>query len=235
MFKFFRDRKRNKLARQPIPSEWEPILSKRLKWLDKLDAAERERALTHLKVFAWEKYWIGARELEVTEEMKVVISGQAARLTRNLDLHSYDRLTEIIIYPSHYVHPERDAIVYGEAHTWGTVVLSWDAVRNGLANPSDGRDTALHEFAHVLDIADGVFDGTPVLHELKHYREWSHILGKHYLELRARPGRGIVRDYGAINEAEFFAVATEYFFERPKTLRRKAPDLYRALSRYYKT
>jgi Mlc titration factor MtfA (ptsG expression regulator) len=235
MFKFLRDRRRKKLARQPFPESWEPIVEKRLGWIATLGEEERERARTHLKVFLWEKHWIGAREFDITEEMKITISGQAARLSRNIGLDAYDRLTEIIVYPSHYVHPERDAIIYGEAHTWGTVVLSWDAVRNGLTNPTDGRDTSLHEFAHVLDIADGWFDGTPVLHRTRDYTKWGKVLGHYYSELREDPDRGVVREYGAINEAEFFAVSTEAFFERPKTLRRKAPDLYKALARFYKT
>ena len=71
MFKFLRDRKRKKLAKRPFPKSWEPIVAKRLGWIDDLDAKERERARTHLKVFLWEKHWIGAREFEVTEEMKI--------------------------------------------------------------------------------------------------------------------------------------------------------------------
>lgn len=233
MLKFFRGRKRAKLARRPFPPEWEAIVSSRLTWHAQLPREDLERWRTHLKVFAWEKHFVGARELEMTDEIRVVISGQAARLSRNLPLDAYDRLSEVVVYPSHYMHPERDAIIYGEANAWGTVVLSWDAVRHGLCDPRDGRDTSLHEFAHALDIEDGVFDGTPPLRCRTHYRSWSRVLGKQYAELLADPTRGVVREYGAINAAEFFAVATEAFFERPKHLRRRAPDLYAELQRYY--
>ena len=179
MFKFLRDRKRSRLAKQPFPAQWESIVKERLSWAQSLPQHERERWRTHLKVFAWEKHFVGARELELTDEIIVTISGQASRLTGNLSLDAYDRLSEVVVYPSHYVHPERDAIIYGEANRWGTVVLSWDAVRHGLSDPRDGRDTSLHEFAHALDIGDGVFDGTPNLHCTTHYRSWGRVLGKH--------------------------------------------------------
>lgn len=235
MFKFVRQWRRNRLSHKRFPKAWEPLVDEHLsKWFDRLDDAEQARVLKHLKVFVWEKYFIGAQGLEITDEIRVVIAGQAARLSRNLGLDAYDRLTEVIVYPSHYKHPNRDdMVVYGEAHTWGTVVLSWDAVTHGLRDPYDERDTSLHEFAHVLDIADGVFDGTPILHKHAHYRPWSQVLGKHYGELIEAPDSGIVREYGAQNAAEFFAVATEAFFERPKRLRRQAPDLYRELARFY--
>ncbi len=235
MFKFIRDIKRRQLAKRPFPERWEPWVRDDLAWIAAIkDPAERERVRTHLKVFVWEKHWIGAKELEVTERMKVIIAGQAARLSRNLGLDTYDRLSEVVIYPSHYVHPERDAVIYGEAHHWGTVVLSWDAVRNGLVHPRDGRDTTMHEFAHVLDIEDGWFDGTPMLHDGADYHGWSRALGHYYEQLREDPDDGVVREYGATNAAEFFAVVTEAFFERPKTLRREAPELYTELRRFYR-
>lgn len=235
MFKFLRNWRRSDLAARELPAAWEPTIAKYLPWMERLPEEERERARTHLKVFFWEKHWIGAREFEVTQQMKVIISGQAARLSRNIGLDSYDRLTEIILYPSHYVHPDRDAIIYGEAHHWGTVVLSWDAVKNGVAHPNDGRDTTLHEFAHVLDVADGWFDGTPELHKGRDYAAWGANLGHYYEKLRKNPSRGVVREYGATNAAEFFAVSTEAFFERPKRLKRKAPELYDSLANFYKS
>lgn len=218
-----------------MPTAWLQIIEHHHRFAKAYDPQELERFYTHLKVFVWEKHWVGARGLQVTDEMRVVISGLAARLSHNLDLDIYDRLSEIVIYPSHYVHSSRDAIIYGEAHHWGTVVLSWDAVTHGIKDPHDGHDTALHEFAHVIDVADGWFDGTPQLREGKDYQVWANVLGKAYAQLKRAPQRGIVRAYGATNEAEFFAVSTEAFFERPKTLKRKAPELYAALARYYKS
>ena len=188
----------------------------------------------HLKVFVWEKYFIGAAGLDVTDEMRVVIAGQAARLSYNLGLDAYDRLTEVIIYPSDYKHPGKPhTVVFGEAHFWGTMVLSWNAVKRGLCSPYDGRDTTLHEFAHVLDVADGVFDGTPRLHKPAHYRRWSRVFSYHYEQLLKDPENGIVREYGAQNAAEFFAVLTEGFFEQPGRLKKEAPQLFGEMERFF--
>jgi Mlc titration factor MtfA (ptsG expression regulator) len=229
MFAFFRNHRRRALAAEPFPPEWEPIVERRFPAL-----AGLERFRVHLKVFAWDKDWVGVKGLEVTDEMKVVISGAAARLARNLDLDVYDELRTIVIYPSHFRKAgEEEEVFLGQAFRWGQVVLSWDAVIHGLANPTDGRDTALHEFAHMLDAHGGVFDGTPQLHDSRDYSAWATVFSRHFFKLRERPEGNVLRAYGATNEAEFFAVATETFFEKPERLKRAAPDLYELLAKYY--
>lgn len=240
MIWFIRSWRRKRLARRPFPRAWLPIVERSLPFAAALEGAERERFLTQLKVFAWEKFFVGAQGLTVTDEMRVVVSGAAARLVRNLSLDRYDRLTEIVLYPSHYQHPTHHAdagartVVYGEAHRFGTVVLSWDAVRHGIARADDGHDTAIHEFAHVLDIVDGAFDGTPELSGgAPAYRRWARVLSRRFEQLRARPRHNVLREYGAQNEAEFFAVATETFFEKPHELAESQPDLYEALRDFY--
>jgi Mlc titration factor MtfA (ptsG expression regulator) len=143
---------------------------------------------------------------------------------------------EVIVYPNDYLHPDSDDVILGEAQQWGTVVLSWDAVLDGMANGRDGHDTALHEFAHVLDVADGAFDGTPELHRFGDYRTWARVMRKEFLKLRhdVPRRRTVLREYGATDEAEFFAVASETFFEKPQQLKEKAPELYEELSRFYR-
>jgi len=218
--------RRRRLLRRPLPEAWRALVVEHLPFVDVMDDTERARFFQHLKLFALRINWEGAAELEVTDTMRVVIAGAAARLARNLPLSVYDHLETVIIYPSHYKHAGRDGIIFGEANGWGVVVLSWDAVKSGIANPRDGHDTALHEFAHVLDFADGAFDGTPILEDSDDYRGWAAAFSRRYLELqKGTTRRAVLRDYGATNEAEFFAVATEAFFEKPKQLRKKAPDL----------
>ncbi len=234
MFGFIRAFKRKKLAKRPFPKEWEPYLAAKMPFLPHLSEAEAQQLRTVLKIFVWEKYWIGAGGLEVTEEMKVVVATAAAELARGLALDAYDHLTEIVLYPSHYVHPDQDGVVFGEAHRWGTVVLSWDAVEHGLANRDDGHNTALHELAHVLDNADGTFDGTPLLHHSRDYQAWVKACSEHFLKLQNKPQKSVVRRYGATNEAEFFACATEAFFEKPQQMLKKAPDLYAVLKQFYR-
>ncbi len=241
MFGLLRSWKRKRLAKQAMPPEWIPILDERVPFYASLHGTLRDRFHARLKVFVWEKYWIEAGGMEITDEVRVVISAAAVRLTLHLKESVYDRLTEIVVYPSHYKHPDRgldkdhNAIVFGEAHAWGTVVLSWDAVIGGLANPHDGHDTATHEFAHVLDRNTGQFDGTPVLRSFGDYRPWAHVLTNHFDRLRAgrKKQRQMMDKYGATNEAEFFAVATEAFFEKPERMQENAPDLYELLKQYY--
>lgn len=226
---------RRRLLARPLPEAWRSLAEERFTFLGDLPDDERARFFDHLKVFIGRVHWEGASGLVVDDEMRVVVGGAAARLARNLPLSVYDHLTTIVLYPSHYKHEDKDGIIFGEANRWGAVVLSWDAVEHGLQNPRDGHDTALHELAHVLDVADGAFDGTPILDD-GDYRGWASAFSKHYLALKDRPGRrrALLRDYGATNEAEFFAVATEAFFEKPEQMKKRAPDLYEELKGFYR-
>ncbi len=241
MFGLFRFFRRRRFAKQPMPVDWIPMLEAKVPFYADLKGELKDRFHLRLKTFVWEKHWIEAGGMEITDEVRVVISAAAVRLSLHLKQAVYNRLTEIVVYPSHYKHPDRgmdpdhNATVFGEAHAWGTVVLSWDAVVGGLADPNDGHDTATHEFAHVLDRNTGHFDGTPILHSMRDYRPWATVLTNHFDRLRAgrKKQRQMMRKYGATNEAEFFAVATESFFEKPERMQENAPDLYALLKQYY--
>ena len=236
MFGWWRRRKRKKLLAVPVSEGWLEILRDRVPFYGELGEDDQALLVELIRIFVSEKHFIPAGGMEIDDEVKVVIAAAAARLCLRLSIDIYDRLTEIVVYPSHYHHEDKeDAVVFGEAHDWGTVVLSWDAVVEGLGNPHDGHDTATHEFAHVLDRADGSFDGAPELRARQHYRPWAQVMQKRYDQLRDRKGnaRRVLRDYGATNEAEFFAVATEAFFEKPEQMKKRTPDLYEELSRFY--
>jgi Mlc titration factor MtfA (ptsG expression regulator) len=184
--------------------------------------------------FEHEKTFIGAGGFQVTEEARVVVSAAAVRLVLFLEIGYLDRVNEIVIYPGAYQHPDRGGAILGEVSAWSTVVLSWEDVLAGLRNPQDGHDTAVHEFAHVLDRASGAFNGTPTLRAREDYAAWGRILSEHFLRLHTHGSKkSVLCDYAATNEAEFFAVATEVFFERPELMRRRAPDLYAELRRFY--
>ncbi len=221
--------------RRPFPPEWLGYLEARVPFFRKLSPELRQRCLDQLKVFAWEKEFIGANGFVITDEVRVVVAATAVQLVLHLGLGHYDRLREVIVYPGAFKLPERTGIVLGEAKHWGQVILSWQAVLAGLHNPRDGHDTAAHEFAHVLDRADGAFDGTPRLRQYSHYQAWAAVMDEHYHALRkGRPHeRKVLDDYGSQNEAEFFAVATESFFEKPRQMREKTPELYEELKRFY--
>jgi Mlc titration factor MtfA (ptsG expression regulator) len=117
------------------------------------------------------------------------------------------------------------------------VVLSWDSARHGAYDPKDGRNLVFHEFAHKLDMLDGFVNGTPPLKSRNAYRIWSEVMTREFERLQdaAERRRATVLDkYGATNEAEFFAVATECFFERGVKLEKKHPELYEVLQGYYR-
>jgi hypothetical protein len=218
-----------------LPPEWLGYLERRVPFFGELPPEPRQRFLEQLKVFAWEKEFIGAGGFSITDEVRVVVSATAVRLVVHLDLSYYDRLREVIVYPDAFRIPDRTGVVLGEAKHWGTVILSWQSVLAGLRDPHDGHSTATHEFAHVLDREDGAFDGTPQLRQYSHYRAWASVMGEHFHKLRQgqRSERQVLDDYGGLNEAEFFAVATESFFEKPRQMREKTPELYEELKRFY--
>jgi hypothetical protein len=235
MLGLLRALQRRRLRRRPFPSEWLGYLERRVPFFHELPTGLRPRFLELLQVFAWEKEFIGAGGFTVTDEVRVVVSATAVRLVVHLDFAYYDRLREVIVYPDAFRIPDRTGVVLGEAKNWGTVILSWQSVLAGLADPKDGHSTATHEFAHVLDREDGAFDGTPHLRQYSHYRAWASVMGEHFLKLRQGQSaeRQVLDEYGGLNEAEFFAVATESFFEKPRQMREKTPELYAELKRFY--
>lgn len=236
MFGLWRRWRRSRWARLGTPEAWPSILERDVPFYVAFDAEDKVKFLVRLKAFVWRIAWVEAGGMVITDRVKVVTAAAAVRLALHLDVDIYHRLSEIVMYPSHYKHPGQDGqVVFGEAHAWGTVVLSWEAVLHGLANPEDGHDTATHEFAHVLDRNSGDFNGTPELRARQHYRPWALVLSERYERLRDGKAaeRRVLREYGATNEAEFFAVATEAFFERPAQMAEHTPDLYDELARFY--
>ncbi len=232
---WIRNWRRRKIRRKPFPVGWIAIIQQYSSFVDDIPMNQLRKFQADLMVFEHEKEFIGAGGFQITEEVRVVISAAAVRLVVNLDVSSFDRVAEIVVYPGAYQHPDNDAVILGQVSDWHAVVLSWDAVVSGLRNARDGHDTATHEFAHVLDRRSGAFDGTPILRAHEDYGPWARVLSKHFLRLRngGRRHRRLLREYAATNEAEFFAVATEVFFEKPRVMRKRAPDLYGELQRFY--
>lgn len=237
MFGWIRRRRRERLRRQPFPSEWLTHLRVDVPFFSRLEGALREQFLSDLQVFVREnaKRFHGAGGLIIEDRHRVVIGSAAVRLVLHLGLEHLDRVREIVVYPYHYRHTSEEGAVFGEMHTFGTVVLSWPAVLGGLKNVRDGHDTATHEFAHAIDYLDGEFDGTPVFEAREDYAAWAPVMEDHFARLRAgNPQvRKVLRPYGAQNPAEFFAVATEAFFEKPRQMKKRTPELYGVLQAFY--
>ncbi len=185
---------------------------------------------------------------EVTDEMKLVISAQAALLLVGLrKRHFYPRLKSILVYPGAFhdrgrrrfgIHDEDRGTLLGESWETGSVILSWESVLAGARNADDGMNVTIHEFAHQLDQADGAADGVPILGSRDAYRQWSEIFQREYEELveevnNRRGPEPFLDPYGATNPAEFFAVASETFFEEPRELKEEHSELYEQLRSFY--
>ena len=194
-----------------------------------------------IHVFIVEKSFEACGGLEeVSEHMKRVIAAEACLLILNRPHNYYKKLRSILVYPSAYKakneHGGED-VRLGESWTTGSVILAWDSVVAGGRNEEDGSHVSIHEFTHQLDQEDGAGDGVPVLvHGSDAYREWAGIFSKAFEKFERKVERGkrtVIDSYGATNPAEFFAVATETFYEKPKQLRKTYPSVYEQLRKYY--
>lgn len=238
---------RKRLRHAPFPPEWEAILQRNVALYRHLPDRLREQLRGNIEIFLAEKRFEGCGGLEITDEIKVTIAAQACMLLLNRETDYFPRLMSILVYPSAYVAEEdtrlgehyvqEESVRAGESWRGGALVLAWDHARHGAMDMHDGQNVVLHEFAHQLDQEDGEADGTPILDRGSSYVTWARILGKEYADLRdkVRHRRGDIMDeYGATHPAEFFAVATETFFEKPVQMKRKHPALYEELRDYYK-
>lgn len=232
----------------PFPEQWVEILERNIGVYKNLPMPLRLQLRLLIKQFLYQKHFSGAGGLEVTDEMRVTIAAQACMLQLNRDSGLYPRLKYIILYPSAFVvsRPEMDQAgvvshgrkgLLGESWQNGKVILAWDNVLNGARNFVDGSNVVLHEFTHQLDSETGSADGAPLLVGESSYRSWAGALSPEFEELQreARIGKHSLMDhYGATNPAEFFAVATETFFEKPRRMAKHHQELFEVLKSYYR-
>jgi Mlc titration factor MtfA (ptsG expression regulator) len=254
MFKWLRERRRAKIKEEPFPDAWREILHQRFPLYDQLTTSDQHTLQGLIQVFLAEKRFEGCGGLAITDEIRVTIAAQACLPLLHRKNDNYRGLKSVLVYPSTYfgshaqqsahgVVTEEKSARLGESWQMGVVVLSWDSVLGGAANPDDGQNVVIHEFAHQLDQQSGAADGAPVLaagasfaERSGRYDTWAKILSEEYetLQRRARKGRKTVLDkYGGTHPAEFFAVATECFFEKPDQLKKKHPELFKELKQYY--
>ncbi len=247
MLRYFRRRRRGAIRHRPFPSEWRAFVERNVPYVARLSTDDQHELFGHVQVFLAEKRFEGCGGLTITDEIRVTVAAQACVLLLHRDTDYYPNLESILIYPSTYLVPGSrtpDGLVadapqarLGESWTRDLVVLAWDSVLSGAADLRDGHNVVLHEFAHQLDQESGAGDGAPVLPRRSMYVAWARVLGREYDELvrnAARNHRDVIDRYGATNAAEFFAVVTEVFFEKPTQLRRAHPALYQQMQLFYR-
>lgn len=232
----------------PFPEEWARLLENNIQVYRRLPMPLREQLRRLIKQFLHQKHFAGAGGLEMTDEIRVTIAAEACMLILNRPSGVYPKLRYIIVYPSAFIveHEEMDEAgvvdmeprdLLGESWHNGKVILAWDSVLHGGRNFVDGQNVVLHEFAHQLDSEDGAGDGAPLLGGGSSYRSWAGVLSEEFEELQedSRRGRRSLMDhYGATDPAEFFAVATETFFEKPRQMAKYHTELFEVLKGYYR-
>ncbi|MCG6137615.1 MAG: zinc-dependent peptidase [Nostoc sp. LLA-1] len=239
--------RRNRIKRRSFSPLWNAIIENHLPIYHELSPDERRRLQGHIQVFLAEKQFIGCGGLQVTTQMKVTIAAVACLLLLNERGKYFPKLRSILIYPGtyfvnqtvatgNYVVEERREARLGESWTQDQVILSWSQVKQDTDNWKDGHNVVLHEFAHQLDQEDRTANGVPILQRESDYAIWAQVMTAEYQQLChdfQRKAKTVMDGYGTTNPAEFFAVATETFYEKPRQLQRQHQALYEQLQRYY--
>jgi len=230
-----------------FPAPWLEIVERRLPFFRNMPESLQRELQNHIKIFLHDKHFVGCAGQLIDDDIRVTIAAQACLLLLNRSTDYYAHLQSILVYPTTFIATREvrnelglvstdHAVLIGESWDQGKVILAWDSVESGVRNLHDGHNVVLHEFAHQLDRASGSSNGAPVLGRLSAYRNWAHVLSKEFEELQqdARSGRASLLDhYGATNPAEFFAVATETFFECPEQMRHGHRALYEELAGFF--
>jgi len=243
----FKTRHRRRLLENPIPVEWDVQLSRGVPYASYLPPEKQDELRGLIQVFLDEKGFEGCGGLQLTDEIRVTIAGYACIMLLGGQSDMYPKLRAILVYPGSYIAPhisrrpdgtvsERLQGRSGESWSFGNIVLSWKDIQNDSANVR-GRNVVFHEFAHQLDFESGSAQGAPILPRRASYADWARVLGREYESLvdafeLGRPS--LLDQYGASDPAEFFAVATECFFLKPKDLRSMHTELYSQLQLYYR-
>ncbi|MCA1990939.1 MAG: zinc-dependent peptidase [Coleofasciculus sp. S288] len=235
------------LRNKQFPSDWTVIIERNVPLYKHLSESWRRRLYGHINVLLTQKTFKGCGGLQITNEIKLTIAAQAALLLLSEKGNYFSKLRLILVYPSAFIasqttpfgeyYLEETQVKTGESWQIGIVVLSWQDIQYDAKHWQDGRNVVLHEFAHQLDQEGGSASGVPILEKRSDYVTWGRIFRKEYEQLCYEVERGmetVMDEYGATAPAEFFAVATETFFEKPFHMKRKHPELYNELKRYYK-
>lgn len=238
--------RRNRLLQEPLAPEYITILENNVPLYTRLPEELRKTLQGCINYFLDEKVFVGREGLEITDETRLIIAANACMLLVNRKMKRFPGFETILVYPDTYVarnvsydglvEVHEDSTRAGESWYRGPIVLSLTDVVRGSSNEQDGHNVVLHEFAHKLDEENGLMDGLPVLRESAHYKEWAEVLTREYDEFLDRVEGGknkVIDEYGAVSAPEFFAVATESFFEKSKQMKKRLPELYQQLQTFY--
>ena len=236
----------HRLYNSPLPTFAVDILERRVALYSRLPADLKTVLHGHINCFLHHKAFVGCDGLEITDEMRLIVAANACLLVLKQPPPAFANFVTILVYPDAFVAEEvvydgwvetrEHSVRLGESWHRGPVVLSWPDVLAGSTDSEDGQNVVIHEFAHKLDEDNILMDGLPVLREPEHYAEWSRVLSRDFDAFRQRVAdsdNNVIDSYGAESAAEFFAVISESFFEKPRQMREQWPELYQQLANFF--
>lgn len=231
--------RRKQVMNAAFPDVWEGVLRSKVSYFNALDDEQKKRFRQLISVFLDETRITGIRT-DVDETTRVLVAASAIIPVFAFEDWEYSRLGEVLIYPSSFdddystdENVPRDTLgMVGVGHLSGVMILSKPSLHSGFDIANDSNNVGIHEFAHLIDGADGHIDGIPPGVPAEVARSWIEWVAE---ELADPPdGRNHVRPYAYTNEAEYFAVLVEYFFEAPDKLKQNNPELYEMLSTMFR-
>lgn len=232
-------RRRRRILTEPFPTEWEAVLQREVLFFRTLEPDEQQRFRREIQVFIGEKLITGIK-MDLDAETVVLTAASAIIPIFGFPEWEWDQISEVLVYPDRFDENYEFADgsgrstlgMVGTGHMNGIMILSKPDLLAGFRNFGDKRNVGLHEFAHLVDKSDGTIDGLPGIGlDRAAIGPWVDLVRRKMEEMRR--GDSDINEYGLTNEAEFFAVATEYFFERPGIMERKHPELYEMLSHVF--
>jgi Mlc titration factor MtfA (ptsG expression regulator) len=229
---------------QITDKEWQEAFD-HLPLLQRLSTQDKARLKRLAILFLHSKSLEGVDDLQITTSMQLFIALQACLPILNLGLEWYQGWISVVIYPGAFSKKENAIDEYGIVHqgrtnlsgeSWqrGPVVLSWDDIVH--RGDIDGRNVVIHEFAHKLDMQNGRANGLPPLHKGMSVHQWARIFTQAYDDFSSRLEQHNpipIDPYAATSAAEFFAVFSELFFEKPAVIRSYYSDVYELLAQFY--
>lgn len=242
------EHRRQRISEAPFPHTWRSILRRRVPIYRRLPVDLQRQLRGQIQVFIAEKAFIGCQGQDIDDDVRVTIAAQAALLRLNRSGEMFPKLKQILVYPGAFVVDrvhnaaggvlqDQRRVLAGESWSQGQVILSWQDSLNGALDPNDGHNVVIHEFAHQLDQDNGRANGAPPLPSKARYARWSSVMAQEFASLQSHAALqqpSLLHHYGATDPAEFFAVASEVFFEQPQQMAERHPALYRELSTYYR-
>ncbi|WP_318641121.1 M90 family metallopeptidase [Flavobacterium ardleyense] len=240
IFSLFKSSQKRKLAE--FPEHWHPILLENVQFYENLSPTEQKRFQSRMMVFLSEVY-IDTVKVKLTELDKILVAASAVIPVFGFKEWHYHNLSGVLLYPDTFnddlqfdtKHKKRTILgLVGTGRFENQMILSRKALHDGFNITSDKHNTAVHEFVHLIDKMDGVTDGVPErLIQKPYIDQWLKLIHRKMEEINNN--KSDIRHYGGTSQAEFLAVASEYFFEQPEKLEKKHPELYKMLSECFQT